>query len=40
LPHEAKHMTWLFCLWSNTNEWSGHVPNTIQRDTTIWGLGL
>jgi len=25
LPHEAKYMVWLFCLWSNTNGWSGHV---------------
>jgi len=22
-------MMWLFCLWSNTNSWSGHVKSAI-----------
>jgi len=40
LPHEAKYMSWLFCLWQNTNCWNGHVTITIQRHTTCWGLKL
>ena len=40
LPHEAKYVSWLFCLWWTTNGWSGHVTGTIQGDATYWGSEL